>query len=62
MRLRSLSEAECYARCYGGHHDETGRLVRGLPRPVDRSTLRGEQLRGLFEERLDARGPEVEAA
>jgi hypothetical protein len=60
MRLRSLSEAECYARCYGGHHDENVTLVRLLPRPV--SATRGEQLRGLFEERLDARGPEEEAA
>jgi hypothetical protein len=37
MRLRTLSEAECYARCY-------------------------ERLRELFEERLDHRGLENEAA
>jgi hypothetical protein len=62
MRLRPLSEAECYARCYGGHGDERVSMVRLLPRPVKRTTVSGESLRGLFEERLDARGPEAEAA
>jgi hypothetical protein len=62
MRLRTLSEAECYARCYGDHDDENVSVVRPAPRPVSVSTVRGEELRGLFEERLDARGPEVEAA
>lgn len=61
-RLRPLSEAECYARCYGGG-DENVRVIRSPPRP--RRTLArmsGEQLRRLFEERLEQRGPEVEAA
>jgi len=62
MRLRPLSEAECYARCYGGKRDERVSFVRILPRPARRPTLSGEALRGLFEERLDARGPEAEAA
>ena len=28
MRLRPLTEAECYARCYGGRREETIRVVR----------------------------------
>jgi hypothetical protein len=62
MRLRPLSEAECYARCYGGNRDDRVSFVRVLPRPARRPTLNGELLRGLFEQRLDARGPESEAA
>ena len=60
MRLRPLTEAECYARCYGGHGDERVSVVRLLPRRTQRSTATGERLRELFEERLDAR--EAEAA
>ena len=61
MRLRSLSEAECYARCYGGHRTEQVSQVRLLPRPVPRTkmTIRGEDLRVLFEQRLDERGMEA---
>jgi ribosomal protein S4 len=62
MRLRQLSEAECYARIYGGHGDERVSFVRVLTRRSRRSTQTGEQLRELFEERLDERGPEAEAA
>ena len=62
MRLRPLSEAECYARCYGGHGDERVSFVRVLPRRSRRATQSGERLRELFEERLDVHGPEAEAA
>jgi hypothetical protein len=62
MRLRPLSEAECYARCYGSHRDESVSFVRVVPRRGRRASAAGEQLRGLFEERLDAHGPESEAA
>jgi hypothetical protein len=62
MRLRPLSEAECYARCYGGHTDERVAVVRLPLRRVKRRDLSGEQLRRLFEERLDARELEDEAA
>jgi hypothetical protein len=62
MRLRPLSEAECYARCYGVQRDERVSFVRILPRPAKRTTLSGERLRALFEERLDARESEAEAA
>ena len=62
MRLRPLSEAECYARCYGGHGDERVSFVRVLPRRTKRATQAGERMRELFEERLDVHGPEAEAA
>ena len=62
MRLRQLSEAECYARIYGGHGGERVSFVRVLTRRSSRSTRQGEDLRELFEERLDERGPEAEAA
>lgn len=59
MRLRVLDEAECYARCYGDHGD-TVQIVAFEPRPRFESTLSGEDIRRLFELRLDAREPEVE--
>jgi hypothetical protein len=59
-RLRTLSEAECYERCYGWRHDED--TVKVLPRggrsPVETGDV-GERLRILLELRLDAREPEV---
>ena len=63
MRLRTLSEAECYARCYGGHSDERVTVVRTLAPRTHRLGPTGERLRELFEEKLDARDHlEVEAA
>jgi hypothetical protein len=61
-RLRPLTEAECYARCYGGGGDDV-RVMRIEPRR-SRVVVRlsGEELRRRFEERLDRREPEVEAA
>jgi hypothetical protein len=61
MRLRTLSEAECYARCYGGHSDDRVTVLRVPANHPDRMTP-GEQVRKHFEERLDRRGPEAEAA
>jgi hypothetical protein len=61
VRLRVLNEAECYARCYGDH-DESVQIVVLEPREVRfESTLSGEDIRRLFELRLDARDPELEA-
>lgn len=61
-RLRPLSEAECYARCYGGG-DENVRVVQARPLRRPRAArLSGEELRRLFEARLDGREPEIEAA
>lgn len=63
-RLRTLSERECYARCYGAG-DEAVRIVPepARPRPTgltpERGSssghLTGEELRRRFEERLEAR-------
>ena len=59
-RLRTLSEAECYERCYGWRYTED--TVKVLPRgsaiqaPDDDV---GERLRMLLELRLDAREPEA---
>ena len=56
-RLRPLTEAECYARCYGGW-EETVRIVRLEPRrPRDEVLLTGEAIRRRFEQLLDARDP-----
>jgi hypothetical protein len=56
-RLRSLSEAECYARCYGGW-EPTVQIVKLEPRrPRHVLTVEGEALRRRFEEYLDARDP-----
>ena len=60
-RLRPLSESECYARCYGTR-DEMVRIVHVEPRRPRYEVLKtGENLRRLFEERLDAR-TDTEAA
>ena len=61
-RLRPLSEEECYLRCYGVD-ETTVRVVRLEPK---RAALRlggitGEELRLLFEVRLDARETELAA-
>jgi len=43
VRLRTLSEAECYARCYGGRGDERVTFVKTVKRapvkPVERPPL-----------------------
>jgi hypothetical protein len=62
QRLRSLSEDECYARCYGGR-DATVRVVSLEPRrPRYDVPVTGETLRRQFEARIDAREPGEEAA
>ncbi len=58
-RLRPLSEAECYARCYCSS-DDTVRILELEPRRQrGGARLSGEQLRRYFELRLDAREPEA---
>jgi len=59
-RLRTLSEAECYERCYGWRYSEdtVKVLPRGARRPAERDDV-GERLRMLLELRLDAREPEA---
>jgi hypothetical protein len=63
-RLRTLSEAECYARCYGWRweDDSVKVLPSGFVREDDLDaelSPHGEQLRRLLELRLDAREPEA---
>ena len=61
-RLRPLSEQECYLRCYGVD-EATVRVVRIEPKRAVRGLGRitGEELRRLFEVRLDAREAELAA-
>jgi hypothetical protein len=60
-RLRPLSEEECYLRCYGVD-ETTVRVVRlEPPRSRGLGRITGEELRRLFEVRLDAREPELAA-
>ena len=60
-RLRQLSEAECYARCYRGW-DATVTLVKLEPRrPRFEPPVSGEHLRRSFEARIDARAEELQA-
>lgn len=57
-RLRPLSEAECYARLYGDRETAVA-VIREPSEPARPSGgLLGEQLKRLFEERIDARKPE----
>ena len=64
-RLRTLSETECYERCYGWRFNEES--VKVLPRsalghepdPRDDPSEMGERLRRLLELRLDTREPEA---
>jgi hypothetical protein len=61
--LRALSEEECYLRCYGAD-DAMVTIVRLEPRRTSLHsglTITGEELRRLFELRLDAREAEVAA-
>jgi hypothetical protein len=57
-RLRPLTEAECYARCYGGW-EPTVQVVRLEPRrPHSEVLLTGEAIRQRFEELFAAREPD----
>ena len=58
QRLRSLSEAECYARCYAAKTD-TVRIVELEPRrPRYEPNVSGELLRQHFEALLESRDPD----
>jgi len=60
IRLRPLSEAECYTRIYGGF-ETTVRIVSVEPRRSRFPTsVSGEALRQFFEDRLDGREPDVD--
>jgi hypothetical protein len=52
-RLRTLTEAEVWARCYGAY-DSTVSIVRLEPRrPRFPTTVSGEDIRRRLEERID---------
>jgi hypothetical protein len=60
QRLRTLSEAECYARCYGWRGEDGVKVISVVHRPPRyESPVSGELLRSLFEEKLDSREPEA---
>jgi len=60
IRLRTLTEAECYVRCYGGW-DPTVKIVKVEPRrPRYELPVTGEDLRRDFELRIDARPDDAE--
>jgi hypothetical protein len=62
MRLRPLTEAEAYARCYG-EGDDNVRFVKLEPRrPRFFARVSGEDLRRAFESRLSKREPDPEPA
>jgi hypothetical protein len=59
VRLRPLSEAECYARCHGNRDTEV-RIVHLEPRrPRYQLRVSGEDLRRSFERKLAARDAEA---
>ena len=58
QRLRSLSEAECYTRLYGRDGEATVTIVARSTPALRRAGISGEELRRLFEERIDARDPD----
>jgi hypothetical protein len=56
-RLRPLSEAECYARCYGGWEANV-HVLRLEPRQsLKAQRVDGEAMRLRFEELFEARDP-----
>ena len=58
QRLRTLSEAECYARCYGWRADDV-KVVVVARHPRYPTQVSGELIRSLFEDKLESREPEA---
>jgi hypothetical protein len=58
IRLRRLTEAECYARCYG-YGPEDVKVVKVERRPRLETRVSGEEVRRGFERRLQGREPEA---
>jgi hypothetical protein len=54
-RLRPLSEAECYARCYGTWEANVTIVSLEPRQPRFETTVTGEELRRRLEEMLDSR-------
>ena len=60
QRLRALSEAECYDRCYGWRGEDGVKvIIVERRRPRYETPVSGELLRSLFEDKLDSREPEA---
>ena len=59
--MRPLSEQECYLRCYGAADSQVRIVELERRRPRHLARISGEELRRLFELRLDAREPELAA-
>jgi hypothetical protein len=60
-RLRPLTESDCYTRLYG-QRDRTVTIVSRATRSAPWPTMTGDELRDAFDDRLDAREPDAEAA
>ena len=61
QRLRTLTEAEAYARCHGDREEYLVRVVQmEARRPRYQTAISGEDLRRSFERRLDAREPQAD--
>jgi hypothetical protein len=59
-RLRTLTESDCYERCYGWRwNEDTVKVLRQEPDLRAEASDVGERLRRLLELRLDAREPEA---
>lgn len=59
-RMRTLTEGECYERCYGWRWTEDSvKVLRTEPDPRTEASDMGERLRRLLELRLDTREPEA---
>jgi len=61
QRLRSLTEEECYLRCYGQRAAREAVQIVRVEREPRVSPVGGDVLRLSFETRLDARPPEAAA-
>ncbi len=61
LRLRPLSEDECYLRCYGrrGGEETVKVLPAVVPGRLPGADVMAERIRLAFEARLDAREPEA---
>src|SRR3954464_7734154 len=60
QRLRPLTETEAYARCHGDRAEDVRIVQIERKRPRFPTTVSGERVRTMFEDRLNAR--EAEAA
>jgi hypothetical protein len=59
QRLRPLSEAECYLRCYGQRSAREAVQVVRIEREPRVSPVGGDVLRLSFETKLDLRPPDA---